>query len=180
MTLLNAPAYDPRRDIRNRNIIIGTIVSLFLIAVLSLTGFVLGHGWLFTDLSAEHKVNKFFDALESKDYPKAYGIYYNDPQWQQHPQQYSYSLKDFTNDWTTDPRTFPPITSHHVDISKTDGKGLFGTGYIVAVRVNLQDGIPKPNPGEDPSEKPGHKLFMYVNKKDGTLSWPAPHELQYD
>ena len=56
-----------------------------------------------------------------------------------------------------------PITSHHVDISRTDGSGVFGTGIIVAVRVN----------GE-------HKVFMYVNKADGTMTWPAPHILEYN
>jgi hypothetical protein len=24
-----------------------------------------------------------------------------------------------------------------------------------------------------------HKVFMYYIRKDGTLSWPAPHELEY-
>ena len=53
--------------------------------------------------------------------------------------------------------------THHVDISKTDGKGVFGSGIIVAVRVN----------GD-------HKLFMWYERKDGTLTEPAPHILQYD
>jgi hypothetical protein len=56
-----------------------------------------------------------------------------------------------------------PITSHHVDISKTDGSGVFGSGIIVAVRVN----------GD-------HKLFMWYQRSDGTLTEPAPHILQYD
>jgi len=162
MTLLNAPAYDPARDIRNRNIMIATASTLLLAIVLCLAGFMLGHGWFFTNLPTEHRVSKFFQALETKDYPKAYGIYFNDPKWEQHPQEYSYSLKQFIDDWTTDPRTFPPITSHHVDISKTGGSGAFGTAIVVAVRVNGN-----------------HKLFMYVNKKDGTMTWPAPYEIEY-
>jgi hypothetical protein len=52
--------------------------------------------------------------------------------------------------------------SHKVDISKTDGTGAFGTGIIVATRVN----------GD-------HKLFMWYQKSDGTLTYPAPHELEY-
>jgi len=163
MTLLNAPAYDPRRDIRIRNAIIATVATIFLLIVLSLAGFVMGHGWLFTNLPTEHKVNKFFDALEAKDYSKAYALYYNDPDWAQHPQKYSgYSLTQFTDDWTTYSPVHGPITTHHVDISRTDGSGAFGTGIIVAVRVN----------GD-------HKVFMYVNKKDGTMTWPAPHEIGY-
>ena len=87
----------------------------------------------------------------------------NDPEWQKHPEKYSYDLKRFTEDWTTESSGRRPILSHHVDISKTDGTGTFGTGIIVAVRVN----------GD-------HKLFMWYEKKDGTLTFPAPHELGYN
>jgi hypothetical protein len=161
--LMNAPAFNERKENLQRNLLIGSAVLLFLIVVLTLLGFILGHGWLFTNLPAEHKVSKFFSALEAKDYSTAFGIYNNDSDWQQHPQKYSdYPLPRFTEDWTTESPVHAPITSHHVDISKTDGSGTFGTGVIVAVRVN----------GE-------HKVFMYLNKKDGTLTWPAPHVLQY-
>ena len=162
MTLLNAPAYDASRENRNRNILIAAAVALFLCVILFFAGFISGHGWFFSNLPIEHKVNTFFDALEAKDYSKAYAIYYNDPDWAQHPQKYGYSEKDFVNDWTTDPRNFYPITSHHVDKSVKDGTGFFGTGIIVAVRVNGT-----------------HKLFMYVNRADGTITWPAPHVFEY-
>ena len=162
MTLLNAPAYDPTRDKRNRSILIGAGVILLLAIVLCLGGYIAGHGWFFSNLPTEHRVNEFFSALQAKDYAKAYGIYQNDADWQQHPGKYSYSLKRFTEDWTTDSPVNAPITEHHVDISKTDGTGTFGTGIIVAVRVN----------GD-------HKVFMYVNRADGTMTWPAPHVLEY-
>ncbi|AEU38595.1 hypothetical protein [Granulicella mallensis] len=164
MSLLDAPAYNARRENLNRNLLIAGGVLILLFVVLTLAGFMLGHGWLFSNLSTEHKVNTFFDALEAKDYSKAYGIYNNDPNWQQHPDKYSgYSLNRFTEDWTIDSPVKGPVLSHHVDISKTDGTGTFGTGIIVAVRVN----------GD-------HKVFMYVNRADGTMTWPAPHELQYN
>ena len=163
MSLLDAPAYDPTADNRKRNIIIAAIVTVILVVVLAFVGYVSGHGWLFTNLGAEHKVNRFFDALEAKDYNTAYGIYNNDPAWQQHPQQYSgYPLKRFTEDWTTYSPIKAPITEHHVDKSIADGSGTFGTGVIVAVRVN----------GDN-------KVFMYVNKSDGTMTWPAPHVFEY-
>jgi hypothetical protein len=162
--LMNAPAYDPTRDNRRRDIIIGVIATIFVLGIITFAGYVMGHGWLFTNLGYEHRVNTFFDALEAKDYTKAYAIYYNDPDWQQHPAKYSdYPLTRFTEDWTTDSPVRAPITSHHVDISKTDGTGAFGTGVIVAARVN----------GD-------HKVFMYVNRADKTMTWPAPHELQYN
>jgi hypothetical protein len=163
MTLLNAPEYDSRRDTRIRNLWIAAGVLVLLVIVIGMGGFMLGHGWFFSNLPAEHKVNKFYDALEAKDYAKAYGMWWNDPGWQQHPQKYDYTLERFTEDWTSASPVNGPILSHHVDISRTDGSGMFGSGIIVAVRVN----------GD-------HKVFMYVIRKDGTLAWPAPHILQYD
>lgn len=162
MTLLNAPEYNARREARNRNLLIGSGVLVLLAAVIGLGGYLLGHGWFFSNLPVEHKVSNFFTALEANDYTKAYAIWVNDPDWQQHPQKYDYTLKRFTEDWTIASPVGAPIVSHHVDISKTDGAGVFGSGIIVAVRVN----------GD-------HKLFMWYERKDGTLTYPAPYELQY-
>jgi hypothetical protein len=163
MSLMDAPEYDSRRDTRNRNLLIAAGVLVVLIVVIGFGGYALGHGWFFSNIPAEHRVENFFNALEAKDYAKAYGIWYNDPDWQQHPQKYDYTLQRFTEDWTTESPVKAAITSHHVDISKTDGSGAFGSGIIVAVRVN----------GD-------HKVFMYYIRKDGTLAWPAPHILEYD
>ena len=102
---------------------------VLLLGAVALAGYVSGHGWLFTNVTYEHRVNNFFDALEAKDYAKAYGIYYDDPDWQQHPGKYSgYPLARFTDDWTTDSPINGPITSHHVDKSVSAGSGYFGTG----------------------------------------------------
>jgi hypothetical protein len=164
MTLMNAPEYDSRKDDRIRNIWIGAGILVVLVIVTAFAGFALGHGWLFSNLPAEHKVDKFFSALEAKDYDTAFAIYTNDPDWKQHPEKHAdYPIQRFTEDWTTESPLKAPITSHHVDISKTDGSGLFGSGIIVAVRVN----------GD-------HKLFMWYQRSDGTLTEPAPHILQYD
>ena len=162
--LMNAPAYDPTRDNRRRDILIGVAVTIVVLGIITFAGYVMGHGWLFSNLGYEYRVNTFFTAVEDKDYSKAYGIYYNDPNWQQNPTKYSdYPLARFTEDWTTQSPVQAPITTHHVDISKTDGTGTFGTGIIVAVRVNGS-----------------HKVFMYINRKDKTMTWPAPHELEYN
>jgi hypothetical protein len=163
MTLLNAPEYDGSRETRNRNLLVGAGVLVLLAIVIGLGGFMAGHGWFFSNLPAEHKVSSFFSALEAKDYEKAYVIYTNDPEWQQHPDKHAdYPLKRFTEDWTTESPVHGPILSHHVDISKTDGTGAFGSGIIVAVRVN--------------GDK---KIFMWYQRSDGTLTEPAPHELEY-
>ncbi|HEY4009902.1 MAG TPA: hypothetical protein VGM11_07100 [Acidobacteriaceae bacterium] len=173
MSLMDAPKYDERGERRKISILIAAGVGLLILLSLTLAGYISGHGWLFTNLGAEHRVNDFFKALEAKDYAKAYDIYENG-----HPDS-GYPLARFTEDWTTHSPVNAPITSHHVDISKTDGSGAFGSGIIVAVRVNLQDGIVPPAPGEEPNTKPGHKIFMYVNRADGTMTWPAPHILEY-
>lgn len=162
MTLLNAPGYDEKRENLQRNLLIGSAALVFLAVVIGIAGFVLGHGWFFTNLHAEHRVNEFFNAIEAKNFTEAYAIWTNDPHWQEHPSKYDYTLKRFTEDWTTESPVNGPIVNHHVDISKTDGTGFLGTGMIVAVRVN----------GD-------HKLFMWYQKSDGTLTYPAPHILDY-
>lgn len=156
MSLIDAPEYDERGERRKRNIIIAAGVTFLVLLILAFAGYITGHGWLFSNLPTEHRVNSFFNALEVKDYAKAYDIYENG-----HPDS-GYPLPRFTEDWTTHSPINAPITSHHVDISKTDGSGAFGTGIIVAVRVN----------GDN-------KVFMYVNRADGTMTWPAPHILVY-
>jgi hypothetical protein len=163
MTLLNAPEFDSQRETRNRNLLIGAGVLVLLVIVIGLGGFMAGHGWFFSNLPIEHKVDSFFNALEAKDYDKAFTIYTNDPNWQQHPEKHAdYPIKRFTEDWTTESPAGGPILSHHVDISKTDGSGAFGSGVIVAVRVNGNK-----------------KIFMWYQRSDGTLTVPAPHELEY-
>ena len=168
MTLLNAPTYDAQKEGRKKGILVGSAVIFVLLVVLTLAGFLLGHGWLFTDLPAEHRADKFFDALEAKDYNKAFGIYNNDANWQQHPDKFAgYPLDRFTTDWTTESPIKEPIVWHHVDISKTDGSGTFGTGIIVAVRVRGAG---------SPAEK---KIFLYYLKSDGSFAYPAVHILEY-
>lgn len=156
MTLLNAPEFDSRREKRNRDILVGGGVVVVLAIVIGLGGFIMGHGWFFSLLPVEHRINVFLNTLQDKDYAKAYGIWMNDPNWEQHPQKYDYTLKRFTEDWTT-ASDWGPITSHHVDISKRAGSGV-----IVAVTVNHS---PK-------------KLFLFYQKSDGTLTY-SPMDLGY-
>lgn len=162
MALMDAPTYDPTHDRRMKALVITTIVLVLTVFIVGMAGLITGHGFFFSDLPQEHKVDKFYKALEARDYPTAYGIYENDADWQQHPSKFGYPLNRFIEDWTTYSPVKGPITSHHIDVSKVDGQGMWGTGVIVAARLN--------------GEK---KAFIYVNRADGTLTWPAPHELQY-
>ncbi len=162
MTLLNAPAYDERRAKRVRISLIGAAALVVLLLVLTFAGFVTGHGWLFSNLPIEHKVNRFFTALEQKDYDTAYAIYQNDKDWKQHPDKLSYKQSRFIEDWTTYSPIGKPVTTHHVDKSITDGSGVFGTTVIVAATV---DG--------------GKRIFIPYQRSDGTLSYPPPHIFEY-
>ena len=162
MALMDAPQYDPTADRVKQLALITAVVLIVGGFILGVAGRATGHGWFFTNKPAEWKVDKFFKALEAKDYNKAYAIYENDDNWQQHPDKFGYPLKRFTDDWTIYSPVKAAITQHHVDVSNVDGKGFWGSGVIVAVRVN----------GDN-------KVFMYVNRADGTLTWPAPHILEY-
>ena len=134
MTLLNAPEFDEKKESRKRNILVGSGILIAVIAVLSVAGFLLGHGWFFMNLPVEHRVNVFLTALEARDYPKAYGVFYNDPAWQQHPDKYKdYPLQRFTEDFTTESEWKAPVTSFHVGCSK---RGDTGT----AVEATINDG----------------------------------------
>jgi len=125
MSLLDAPAYDEAREKRRRAIIIAGVVVVLLVAAL---------GWHFRHFRQEREVSNFFTALEQKDYPKAYGIYYNDPQWQQRPDKYKqYPLNEFERDWGPS-GDFGYITSHKMDGSEV-GRGP-SNGVIVFVKVN--------------------------------------------
>jgi len=163
MTLLNAPTYNESREKLKQRLLIGAGVTLALCVLLTVGGYIDGHGWFFSNLPAEHKVSTFFAALQAKDYNKAFGIYNNDANWQQHPDQYKdYPESRFQEDWSTEDPIKGPVNSYHVDISRTDGEGAFGTGIIVAVTVNGSK-----------------RVFMYYLRKSGQLTWPAYHELQY-
>ena len=165
MTLIDAPAFDVRRANRNRNIGIAAAAIVVLLLVLTVLGYILGHGWFFSNLPAEHRVGEFYTALEQKEYAKAYGIYQNDSDWQKHPDKYSgYPLSRFTEDWTTYSPVSGPIKTHHVDVSRTDGTGNLGSGIIVGATLNGN------------TEK---RSFIYVNRADGTFTYPAPHIIEY-
>ncbi len=162
MTLMDAPAFDLRRANRIRNLLIALLVLVVLSILLAVAGFFMGHGWAFSNLPAERRVDKFLTAIEKKDFATAYGVYVNDADWQSHPEKHKeYPLDRFTEDWTTF-SPVGPILSHHVDKSVTDGSGAFGTTILVGSTVNGSK-----------------RLFLPLQRSDGTLSYPAPHIFEY-
>ena len=129
MALMDAKEYDPRPAERRKRLIIIAIVVV-------VAGFAF---WWFTRYWPEERVvNKFFEALERKDYETAFGIYNADPEWKQHPEKYSqYPLNQFMLDWGPSGEA-GVITSHKIDcVKEPDKKGFASpSGVIVAVTLN--------------------------------------------
>jgi hypothetical protein len=149
MTLFEAKEYDPSRDRKRRNLIISLIVVVIVLAAL---------GWHFRYWPEERVVDKFFDALQKKDYESAYGIWLHDPDWKQHPnQRKDYDFHSFYLDWG--PGGEWGLVNNHKIYTTVGG----GTGVTVVVIVNGRS-------------KPAN---VWVEKRDKTLSFPPnEYELQ--
>ena len=147
MTLLDAKQYDPARD-RRRKTRIAVIVVLVLIG-----GWVAYH---FRNYSERAAVSRFFAALHKQDYEAAYAIWFRDPNWKQHPAQYSsYAYNDFYRDWGPGGE-WGLVKSYNVDCSLSPGNGV-----IVQVTVNSR----------------AEHAYMWVQKSDRTLSF-SPSEIE--
>ena len=154
MTLLNAPEYDPAKDRRRKNMLIGAGVLVLVIAAIGLGGFFAGHGWFFDDLVIEHHVGTFLGAVQADDLDKAFAIWLNDPDWKQHPQNPNYDFSRFQEDWGPASQD-GNVKSYRVVISKRTG-----TGCIVEVKLNGQS-------------KP---MFLWYERSNGRMSF-SPLEL---
>jgi hypothetical protein len=150
MTLLNAPEYDEQKEQHRQNVLVWSGISIVVMVVLTVGGFLLGHGWLFMNLPVEHRVSVFLTALQARDYPKAYGIFYNDPNWQQHPDKYKdYPLQRFTEDFTTESDWEGPVNTFQVNYSRRNSNGT-------VVRATINGSTP---------------LTLNYQRSDGTLSF---------
>ena len=106
------------------NLVIGAL--LFCVAA----GMVLV---LCRNLPAEHRVNQFFAAVETQDFSKAFGIWNNDPDWQEHTQRYA---KDgirmaVLSSTGAESGDYGRITSHKVLHSIS-----YGNSTLLAVEIN--------------------------------------------
>jgi hypothetical protein len=156
MTLLDAPKFNAAKERRQRNGLIAAVVAIALIAVIGVSGLLLGHGWFFDDLVIEHHVKTFLEAVQQNDLDRAYAIWLNDPDWKNHPQNPNYDFKFFKQDWGPESQD-GPLKTFHVDISKRAGSGC-----IVAVHLN-----DKPKP-----------VFLWYEFATKRMSF-SPLELEY-
>jgi hypothetical protein len=137
MTLLDAPAFDEARA-RRRTLILrisaGGVLTL-LVAWWLTAGRPIDWPWNWNHyLFGRAKVNKFLSAVEANDLARAYGIWVNDKNWQQHPQQHdSYPFDRFQSDWSSasPDNEYGAIKSHEIVVA-----GRYGSGVLVASLIN--------------------------------------------
>jgi hypothetical protein len=144
MTLLDAPAFDRTHAKNHRNLVIG---ALLFCGVVGMAVF------LCRNLPAEHRVNQFFTAVEAQDFSKAFAIWNNDPDWQEHAQRYAkdgYPYGRFVVDWGK-AGDYGRITSHKVLHSVS-----YGNNTLLAVQINGRKAA----------------LALAVTKNTHTMSFP--------
>jgi hypothetical protein len=148
MTLLDAQQYDAARDRRRRKVILSIVIAALI------GGWVAYH---LRDYPERATVKKFFSYLLKQDYDAAYGVYFHDTNWKQHPSKYSdYPSNDFYRDWGPGGE-WGLIKSFHVDCSLSPG----GSGVIVQVTINHR----------------ADHAYVWVQKSDKTLSF-SPTEIE--
>ncbi len=148
MALMDAEQYDEAGERRRRTLIL-TIVGVLLIG-----SWVAYH---LRDHPERVTVRRFFAALEKQNYEKAYGIWFQDRNWKQHPSQYTnYSFSDFYRDWGPGGE-WGLVKSYHVDCSLGPG----GSGVIVQVTINHR----------------AEHAYVWAQKSDHTLSF-SPQEIE--
>jgi hypothetical protein len=132
MALMDAKEYDPRPAQRRWRLagIAAALLLVFLVLWFWPSGrFRYWRQWSVT--------NSFFAALEQKDFDAAYGIYFADPGWKQHPEKHSaYTINQFKLDWGPQSE-YGPITSHNVDCAvQPPRKVATPSGVVVVVTIN--------------------------------------------
>ena len=154
MTLMDAPKFDVRREKRNRSLLITSVVVV-VVALIALGSWAVEIPWQVWHWPSDHRVNNFLSTVESGDFQKAFGLWNNDPNWQQHPDQYkAYGLADFQKDWGP-ASDYGVIKSHKIVIAHRVGNG-------VVMGVNI-------NGGKTP-------IFLRVDNRTKTIGF-SPVEL---
>lgn len=165
MTLLDAPKFDEARDRRNRLILTSTVSTLavLFIAWWLVAGRPVDWPWHWNaNLFGRRAVNHFLAAVEQNDLPKAYGIWVNDKNWQQHPAKYSvYPFTRFEDDWgpNSPDNEYGAIKSHQIAAAR-----VYGNVLLVAVLVN---------------GRKSDALNLAYDPKTGAINFSPPGEQLY-
>jgi hypothetical protein len=137
MTLLDAPKFDETRYRRNRMILFGCVglLAVFLMAWWLVAGRPVDWPWNWdAHLFGRSAVNRFLTAVEHDDLQKAYGIWLDDANWQQHTAQHSsYPFSRFEQDWgpNSSENEYGTIKSHRIAAAR-----VYGNVLLTAVLVN--------------------------------------------
>ena len=162
MTLLDAPRYDAEKARLHARIALGSIAALVVLFVA--TWLAIGHpieapwNW-YGYWRAQRVTNQFLAAVEHNDLTTAYGIWNDDPAWQQHAARYTtYPFSRFSQDWGQDSmrNEYGTISSHRIVVAKT-----WGSSVIVGSLIN---------------GRKSHALFLAWDRSSHALSF-APVEL---
>jgi hypothetical protein len=145
-TLFDYQPYDPVRERRKRLRLIGVAVLLLIVASLT---------WFLRYWPEERYVDRFFAALQAKNYEQAYAVWLNDPEWKQHAQQHErYPFAAFYQDWGPKGE-YGAIQSYHIDGTAVPPVKGSASGVVVVVTVNQHP----------------EKAHIWVEKGSRTLSF---------
>ncbi len=154
MSLMDAPKFDARKARRNQALAI-TGVVLVILAAISFGLYKIDKPWQLWNWSSDHRVNVFLETIEGGDLEKAFGLWNNDPSWQQHPIRYKdYDFTQFSKDWGQ-ASDYGKIRSHQIIMATT-----VGNGTVMGVDING---------GKTP-------IFLRVDSKNKTIGF-SPVEL---
>lgn len=150
MTIFEAKEYDPRIEKRRRMYILAALV------LVAIAGFLAYRLW---DWREERTIDKFLTAVEHRDYEKAYALWNADPNWKQHPQEYSgYNFGTFEQDWGP-VGAYGEIRSHRMRTAMTPKNA---SGVVVVAMVTFAK-----HSGEEP-------LALWVEKKNESITFLPP------
>lgn len=162
MTLLDAPKFDEVGS-RRRSVLVKGFFAGFLLAFIA-AWLVVGHPldapWTWwTYWAGTRATENFLQAVEKNDMPRAFGIWVNDANWQQHAGNYAkYPYERFLEDWgpNSSANDYGTISSHQVVVKK-----IVGTELIIGSMIN---------------GRKSKGLFLAYDRKDHTLGF-SPVEL---
>jgi hypothetical protein len=137
MTLLDAPKFDTARDRRRRIIIFSSVgvLAVFIGVFWLAAGMPFDWPWTWNaHRIGTIEVDRFLKDVEKDDMAAAYGVWYHDKDWQQHPDKYaSYSFDRFKQDWspTSSENDYGAIKSHVLKMAH-----MYGNVLVVAIFIN--------------------------------------------
>jgi hypothetical protein len=160
MTLLDAPKFDDRKEKRKR-IYLWSGLGLFWVVLIGwwlVAGRPVDWPWYWNQhLRARITMNAFLSAVEKNDLPKAYAIWHNDKNWQQHaPAKGPDTFERFQDSWSPDSHNndYGSIQSHVIAAERR-----YGNGVILAALIN---------------GRKSHALNLFYYPKNGTLDYLPP------